>query len=71
MTLSARLSWFLIAFAVWNLYVWATFVWNVYPQHHFDGFFLVHAVIGAITSLLGLGIGMIGLRALRAHRASR
>jgi len=69
MMLPKRVSWFLIAFAVWNLYVWATFVWNVFPQHHFDSFFLVHAVIGAITSLLGLGVGLVGLRALRSSHA--
>jgi len=68
MLLPKRISWFLIAFAVWNLYVWATFVWNVYPQHHLDGFFLVHAIIGSVTSILGLGVGLIGLRALRSSR---
>ncbi len=66
--LSRRVAWFLIAFAVWNLYVWATFVWNVYPQHHLDGFFFVHVVIGGFTSILGLGGGAVGIRALRTLR---
>ena len=68
MALSRRAAWFLVAFAAWNLYVWATFVWNVYPQHHFDSFFMVHAVIGGLTSLLGVGVGLIGVRALRSPR---
>lgn len=69
MIITRRTAWFLIAFAVWNLYVWVTFVWNVYPQHHLDGFFMIHAVIGGFTTLLGLAVGAIGLRALRADRS--
>ncbi|GAC1340811.1 MAG: hypothetical protein NVSMB29_10300 [Candidatus Dormibacteria bacterium] len=71
MSLSARAAWFLVGFAVWNAYVWVTFVINVYPQHGFDRFFVVHAVIGGITLALGLGVGAIGLRGLRAKRARR
>ncbi|MFN2452286.1 MAG: SCO4848 family membrane protein [Candidatus Dormibacteria bacterium] len=68
MLLSRRAAWFLVAFAVWNAYVWVTFVVNVYPQHGFDRFFLVHAVIGGVTLALGLVVGGIGLRAVRARR---
>jgi len=71
MTLSRRAAWFLVGFAVWNLYVWVTFVKNVWPDHHFDAFFIVHLVIGAITVALGAGAGWLGVRALRAHRAER
>lgn len=65
MGLSRRSAWFLVAFAAWNAYVWATFVWNVYPQHHFDSFFMVHLAIGAFTVVLGTVVGVIGVRALR------
>jgi hypothetical protein len=41
------------------------FVYNVYPEHHFDGFFLIHLGIGAFTVLLGVGVGLIGWRRLR------
>jgi hypothetical protein len=71
MTLSRRAAWFLVGFALWNLYVWAIFVKNVYPDHHFDSFFVVHAVIGGLTVLLGAVVGSLGARALRAHRAAR
>jgi hypothetical protein len=64
-TLSRRAAWFLLGFAVWNLYVWATFVWNVFPQHHWDTFFLVHLAIGGLTVVLGGLVGAIGLRGLR------
>ncbi len=65
MSLSRRAGWFLVLFAAWNAYVWGAFVWNVYPQHHFDAFFMMHLVIGAFTVLLGLGVGRIGYRRLR------
>jgi hypothetical protein len=39
----------------------------VYPQHHFDSFFIVHLVIGAFTVVLGVGVGLIGWRRIR-HR---
>jgi hypothetical protein len=68
---SRRSAWFLVAFAVWNLYVWATFVKNVYPDHHFDSFFMVHLAIGGLTVILGGIVGAIGVRALRAQRNAR
>jgi len=68
MTLGRRAAWFLVAFAAWNLYVWATFVKNVWPDHHFDSFFIVHLAIGSVTVVLGGVAGWLGVRALRAHR---
>jgi hypothetical protein len=65
--LSRRSAWFLVGFAAWNAFVWITFVKNVYPDHHFDGFFLVHLAIGALTTAMGLLAGWIGIRALRAR----
>jgi hypothetical protein len=65
MTISRRAGWFLLGFAVWNAYVWGTFVYNVYPDHHFDTFFIVHLLIGAFTVALGVGVGVIGWRSLR------
>lgn len=70
MTISRRAAWFLVAFSIWNLYVWGTFVYNVYPAHHFDAFFLVHLAIGSVTVLLGFGVGALGYRALQARRRS-
>ena len=71
MTISRRAAWYLVALAVWNVYVWITFVKNVYPDHHLDGFFLVHVVVGAVSVALAAGAGALGVRALRAHRAER
>jgi hypothetical protein len=71
MVLSRRSAWLLVALAVWNLWVWITFVRNVYPDHHLDGFFLVHVVVGAVSVGLAAAAGALGVRALRAHRATR
>lgn len=71
MVLSRRAAWFLVGLAVWNLYVWVTFVRNVYPDHHLDGFFLVHVVVGAVSVGLAAVAGALGVRALRAYRATR
>jgi hypothetical protein len=40
----------------------------VYPDHHFDSFFMVHLAIGGLTVILGGIAGVIGIRALRAAR---
>jgi hypothetical protein len=71
MVISRRAAWYLVVLAVWNLYVWVTFVRNVYPDHHLDGFFLVHVVVGAVSVALAAGAGALGVRALRANRAPR
>jgi hypothetical protein len=71
MVISRRAAWYLVALAVWNLYVWVTFVRNVYPDHHLDGFFLVHVVVGAVSVAFAAGAGALGVRALRAYRAAR
>jgi hypothetical protein len=68
MILSRRAAWFLVGFAVWNLYVWATFVKNVWPDHHFDAFFMAHLAIGSFTVVLGGIAGAIGVRGVRASR---
>lgn len=68
MTLSRRWAWFLVAFAAWNAFVWVTFVRNVFPDHHWDSFFVVHLAIGGVTTAGGLVAGWLGLRALVASR---
>jgi len=57
----------MVVFAIWNTYVWVTFVRNVYPDHHWDGFFIVHLLIGSLTTAMGLVVGAIGLRGVRGR----
>jgi hypothetical protein len=71
MVISRRAAWFLVGLAAWNVYVWVTFVRNISPDHHLDGFFLVHVAVGAISVALAGVAGALGVRALRAHRAAR
>ena len=71
MTLNRGWAWFLVAFAAWNAFVWITFVRNVFPDHHWDSFFVVHLAIGGLTTAGGLVAGWLGLRALLVSRRNR
>ncbi|MCQ9183873.1 hypothetical protein KMT30_33500 [Streptomyces sp. IBSBF 2953] len=74
MTLSRRLSWFLLAFGVWSWIIWITFVKNLVKDGSglaFDdgrptAYFWVHLTLAVVSFLLGTVVGAIGLRGLRA-----
>ncbi|GAA2254784.1 MULTISPECIES: SCO4848 family membrane protein [Kitasatospora] len=79
MKLSRRASWFLAAFGVWSLIIWTTFVKNLWKDsggQAFVGgdhsqptaFFWIHLLLAVTSLLLGLVIGGIGVRGLRAPR---
>lgn len=77
LTLSRRMSWFLLAFGIWSWFIWITFVKNLWKDGSglaFDGagdptgYFWVHLALAVVSFLLGTAIGVIGLRGLRAHR---
>ena len=68
MILGRRGGWLLVVLAAWTAFVWVTFVRNVWPDHHWDAFFVVHLGVGAVSTGLGLAAGWIGVRALRAPR---
>ncbi|MFC3494688.1 SCO4848 family membrane protein [Glycomyces rhizosphaerae] len=81
MKLSRPVSVFLLAFGVWSVFIWTTFVKNLFEDVSglaFDtagdptGYFWVHLTL-AITSFgLGVAVGVIGLRgALAGRRANR
>jgi hypothetical protein len=72
-TLSKRVSWFLVAFGVWSWIIWPTFLKNIWKDdrswHHGPtGFFLVHLVLTVVSLVLGTVIGWIGIRGVRANR---
>lgn len=79
MKLSRRASWFLVAFGVWSVIVWTTFVKNLWKDtsglafHHGDhssptAYFWIHLTLAVVSFLLGLAIGTLGLRSLRTLR---
>lgn len=73
MRLGRVASWFLLAFGVWSLIIWPRFmkaIWDDKRSWH-DGatsFFLVHAVLVAVSLTAGVAIGVIGWRSLRSLR---
>ncbi|WP_432495937.1 SCO4848 family membrane protein [Kineococcus auxinigenes] len=73
MVLSARTSWFLVAFGVWSWFIWPNFLRNIWndPRSFEDGpqpFFLVHLVLVVVSLALGTAIAAIGVRGLRGAR---
>jgi hypothetical protein len=78
MVLSKRVSGLLVAFGVWSWIIWPTFLKNIWhdPRSWDDGatgFFIVHAVLAAVSLVLGTAIGWLGVlgwrRAPRPDRA--
>lgn len=79
MKLSRRASWFLTAFGAWSLVIWTTFVKNLWQDSagqaftngdhsHPTAFFWVHLTLAVTSFLLGVLVGLIGVRGLRAGK---
>ncbi|ARF80017.1 SCO4848 family membrane protein [Kitasatospora aureofaciens] len=79
MKLSRRTSWFLTAFGVWSIMIWTTFVKNLWKdsggQAFVNGdhsqptaFFWIHLLLAITSFVLGIAVGTVGLRGLRAAR---
>lgn len=79
MKLSRRMSWFLAAFGVWSIVVWTTFVKNLWKdasglafRHgdhaHPTAYFWIHLTLAVVSFVLGVTIGGLGVRGLRATR---
>lgn len=79
MKLSRRASWFLVAFGVWSVIVWTTFVKNLWKDtsglafHHGDhssptAYFWIHLTLAIVSFALGVVIGTFGIRSLRTLR---
>lgn len=79
MKLSRRASWFLVAFGVWSVIVWTTFVKNLWKDtsglafHHGDHsspttYFWIHLTLAVVSFALGVVIGTFGVRSLRTLR---
>ncbi|MFI9269192.1 SCO4848 family membrane protein [Kitasatospora sp. NPDC052896] len=79
MKLSRRTSWFLAAFGVWSMIIWTTFVKNlwqdssgqafVHGDHsHPTAFFWIHLTLAITSFILGVLVGLVGLRGLRSAK---
>ncbi|MCD0442902.1 hypothetical protein LO763_04590 [Glycomyces sp. A-F 0318] len=77
MKLSRPVSVFLLAFGVFSVFVWTTFVKNLFADVSglaFDaagdptGYFWVHIALAVASFGFGVAIGVIGLRGLLALR---
>ncbi|MFJ1756735.1 SCO4848 family membrane protein [Kitasatospora sp. NPDC088134] len=79
MKLSRPVSWFLTAFGLWSIVIWTTFAKNLWKdsggQAFVNGdhgqptaFFWVHLLLAVTSLLLGLAVGAVGVRGLRALR---
>ncbi|PYC78119.1 hypothetical protein C7C46_17485 [Streptomyces tateyamensis] len=79
MTLSRRTSWFLAAFGVWSVIIWTTFVKNLLQDSahqaftngdhaHPTAFFWIHLALAVTSFVLGVLVGLVGVRGLRVPR---
>jgi len=77
MKLSRGVSLFLLAFGVWSVIIWTTFVKNLFEDVSglaFDaagdptGYFWVHLGLAVVSFGLGVAVGAIGLRGFLADR---
>lgn len=78
--ISKTASWFLVVAGVFNVVIWPRFAkaivdddrawageqWSSAPT----AFFWVHAVLIGTAILIGLGVLLVGVRSVRAHRSS-
>ena len=80
MKLSRGVSLFLLAFGVWSVIIWTTFVKNLFEDVSglaFDAagdptaYFWVHLALTVASFGLGVAVGVIGLRGFLADRRAR
>ena len=75
MRLSRRASVFLLLVGGWSWAIWPTFLRNIWKDpRSFDdgptGFFIVHAVLTAVSLVIGTAVDALGWRGLRAASTS-
>jgi hypothetical protein len=66
-------AYLLLGVAVWNVYVWGTFIKNLSAAHaagevHPDGYYLVHSILIVINLIVAAVIGRLGWKAFKATR---
>ncbi|HEX9696229.1 MAG TPA: hypothetical protein VGB64_07935 [Actinomycetota bacterium] len=65
LTITRRAAWLLIGAAAWTIYIWTTRVYTIARQNQTTSFKVAHYVLAAVSIVLGIAIGTVGVRALR------
>jgi hypothetical protein len=69
MELTRKHAAILAAIAVWNLFTYANFAWNVAgTEDRPTGYYVAHTVLIVVNTAIGLLLGSWALRAWRAAR---
>ena len=66
-------AWLLIGVAVWNAVIWLTFAKNLAAAHASGedrptGYWVAHSVLIVVDLVIGVVLGRLGLKALRATK---
>ncbi|MBB6628883.1 hypothetical protein H5V45_16260 [Nocardioides sp. KIGAM211] len=66
-------GWLLIGVAVWNAVIWLTFAKNLAAAHASGedrptGYWVAHSVLIVVDLVIGVVLGRLGLKALRATK---
>ena len=65
--MSRRVSILLLAAGAWTLFVWVTRLVNMAGEDRSAGFYVVHGALAVISIGLGVAVGVVGWKALRAQ----
>jgi hypothetical protein len=68
MGMSRKIAGFLIVLGVFMIFEWINLGFNLADGHP-TSFYVVHGVLIAVNLVLGIVLGLIGLRSLRRGRA--
>lgn len=68
-------AWLLIGVALWNFVTWAMFAKNLASAHSSGedrptGYWVAHSVLIVANVIIGVVLGSVGLKALRAGKES-
>ena len=65
--MSRRVSILLLAAGGWTLFVWVIRLVNMAGEDRSAGFYVVHGALAVISIGLGVAVGVVGWKALRAQ----